>query len=81
MWDYDFPVAKLGKVNPYGVYVLNSNTGFINLGTDYDTSEFAVASIVVWWDSCGKNSFPEARRIYITCDGAAVIHLAAGHGK
>ena len=81
VWDYDFPVAKLGKVNPYGVYVLNSNTGFINLGTDYDTSEFAVASIVVWWDSCGKNSFPEARRIYITCDGAAVIHLAAGHGK
>lgn len=70
VWDHDFPVAELGKVNPYGVYVLNSNTGFINLGTDHDTSEFAVASIAAWWDSCGKNSFPEARRIYITCDGS-----------
>ena len=69
VWDHDFPVAELGKVNPYGVYVLNSNTGFINLGTDHDTSEFAVTSIAAWWDSCGKNSFPEARRIYITCDG------------
>lgn len=69
VWDHDFPAAELGKVNPYGVYVLNSNTGFINLGTDHDTSEFAVTSIAAWWDSCGKNSFPEARRIYITCDG------------
>lgn len=81
VWDHDFPVAELGKVNPYGVYVLNSNTGFINLGTDHDTSEFAVTSIAAWWDSCGKNSFPEARRIYITCDGAAVIHPAVGHGN
>jgi len=69
VWDHDFPVAELGKVNPYGVYVLNSNTGFINLDTDHDTSEFAVTSIAAWWDTCGKNSFPEARRIYITCDG------------
>ena len=69
VWDHDFPVAELGKVNPYGVYVLNSNTGFSNLGTDQDTSEFAFTSSAAWWDSCGKNSFPEARRIYITCDG------------
>lgn len=69
VWDHDFPVAELGKVNPYGVYVLNSNTGFINLGTDHDTSEFAAASIAAWWDVCGKNSFPNAKRIYITCDG------------
>lgn len=69
VWDYDFPVAELGKVNPYGVYVLNSNTGFINLGTDHDTSEFAVASITAWWETCGKKSFPEAKSLYITCDG------------
>lgn len=69
VWDHDFPVVELGKVNPYGVYVLNCNTGFINLGTDHDTSEFAVASIAAWWDVCGKNAFPTAGRIYITCDG------------
>ena len=67
--DHDFPFAELGKVSPYGVYVLNSNTGFINLGTSHDTSEFAVTSIAAWWDICGKNTFPESKRIYITCDG------------
>lgn len=47
VWDHDFLVAELGKVNPYGFYMLNSNTGFIILGTDHDTSEFAITSIAV----------------------------------
>jgi len=67
--DHDFPIPELGKVAPYGVYVLNSNTGFINLGTSHDTSEFAVTGISCWWYSIGKNVFPTAKRIYITCDG------------
>lgn len=67
--DHDFPIPELGKVAPYGVYVLNNNTGFINLGTSHDTSEFAVSSISYWWNAVGKNSFPDAKRIYITCDG------------
>ena len=67
--DHDFPIPELGKVAPYGVYVLNDNTGFVNLGVSHDTSEFAVSSISYWWDSIGKNNFPDAKRIYITCDG------------
>ncbi len=67
--DHDFPIPELGKVAPYGVYVLNSNTGFINLGTSHDTSEFAVTGISCWWDSIGKNVFSTTKRIYITCDG------------
>ena len=67
--DHDFPIPELGKVAPYGVYVLNDNTGFINLGISHDTSEFAVSSISYWWDAVGKNNFPNATRIYITCDG------------
>lgn len=67
--DHDFPVPELGKVAPYGVYVLNNNTGFVNLGTSHDTSEFAVTSISCWWNAVGKNAFPGAKRIYITCDG------------
>lgn len=46
--DHDFPLPELGKVNPYEVYVLNDNTRFINLGTDHDTSAFALESIR-WW--------------------------------
>ena len=67
--DHDFPLAELGKVAPYGIYTLNDNTGFVNLGTSKDTSEFAVQSLRRWWMHIGKGSFPQAKRIYITCDG------------
>lgn len=69
VFDHDFPIKELGKVSPYGVYVLNNNTGFINLGTDHDTAEFAVESIRRWWNTLGRQSFPLAEKIYITCDG------------
>ena len=62
-------IKELGQVAPYGVYVVNDNTGFVNLGVDHDTSEFAVESIWRWWNTLGKNSFPEAKQIYINCDG------------
>ena len=67
--DHDFPIPELGKVIPYGVYALNDNTGFINLGVSHDTAEFAVSSISYWWDAVGKNNYPSAKRLYITCDG------------
>ncbi len=67
--DHDFPLPELGKVVPYGVYVQNSNTGYINLGTDHDTSDFAAESICRWWFAFGKPTFPNAKRIYITADG------------
>ena len=66
--DHDFPLPELGKVAPYGVYVLNNNTGFVNLGTSHDTPEFAGESVRVWWNTIGKNTFSHAKRIYITCD-------------
>lgn len=66
--DHDFPVKELGKVAPYGIYCLNDNTGFVNLGTDHDTSEFAMFSIYLWWIYIGINTFPDARRLLITCD-------------
>lgn len=66
--DHDFLIPELGKVAPYGVYVLNDNTGFINLGTDHDTAEFAAESILRWWTTVGKNTFPDADKIYINCD-------------
>ena len=66
--DHDFPIPELGKVSPYGIYVINSNTGFVNLGTSHDTAEFAVESISRWWETIGKNTFPNSRRLMITCD-------------
>jgi len=67
--DHDFPLPELGKVSPYGVYVLNNNTGFVNLGTSHDTPEFAGKSIYLWWKAIGKNTFPDCKKLYVTCDG------------
>jgi hypothetical protein len=67
--DHDFPLKELGKVSPYGVYSLNNNTGFVNVGISHDTSEFAVESISRWWEIVGKHTFPDAKKLYITCDG------------
>ena len=66
--DHDFPLKELGKVAPYGVYVINDNTAYVNLGTSHDTSEFAVESINRWWETVGKNTFAEAKKLYINCD-------------
>jgi len=66
--DHDFPIAELGKIAPYGVYNLNNNTGFVNVGVSHDTSEFAVESISRWWETVGKHTFSKPKRIYITAD-------------
>jgi hypothetical protein len=66
--DHDFPLEELGKVAPYGVYNLNYNIGFVNLGTSHDTAEFAVESISRWWCAIGKHTFPKATKLLITCD-------------
>jgi len=67
--DYDFPLKELGKVVPYGVYDISKSEGFVNLGISKDTAEFAVESIARWWLTVGKNTYPEATRLYINCDG------------
>jgi hypothetical protein len=66
--DHDFPIEELGKISPYGVYNVNNNVGFVNVGTSHDTSEFAVESISRWWEAVGKHTFPHAKKLYITCD-------------
>ena len=66
--DHDFFVAELGKVAPFGVYVLNNNTAFVNLGTSADTGMFSVESIRRWWYTIGQLNFGNADRLIITCD-------------
>jgi len=67
--DHDFPLKELGKVTPYGVYDISRNEGFVNLGISKDTAEFAIESVSRWWLTVGKNTYPEARRLYVNCDG------------
>jgi len=64
----DFIDPELGKVAPYGVYDLTTNTGWVNVGIDHDTAEFAVESIRRWWREMGQSVYPRARRLLITAD-------------
>jgi transposase len=68
VYDHDFPVGEMLKVAPYGIYVMNDNTAFVNLGTSRDTGEFAVESIYRWWGAVGRHTFAGARKLLITCD-------------
>ena len=65
---HDFMDKTLGKVNPYGVYDQTANVGWVNVGTDNDTAEFAVESIRRWWEKMGKERYPEAKELLITAD-------------
>ncbi len=65
---HDFPDQELGKAVPYGIYDVAANTGWVNVGTDADTGQFAVESIRRWWNTIGKPAYPEARRLLITAD-------------
>jgi hypothetical protein len=66
---HDFPDPSVPRAYPYGVYDLGRNTGFVNVGTDHDTSAFAVASIRGWWRAEGQRLYARARRLLITADG------------
>jgi hypothetical protein len=65
------PVHDFGKVKdvPYGVYDLGRDAGWVNVGTDHDTSAFAVESIRQWWHTMGRPCYPQARQLLITADG------------
>lgn len=66
---YDFVDQELGKAIPYGVYDLGRNEGWVSVGCDHNTSEFAVETIRRWWKMMGQPQYPQARRLLITADG------------
>jgi len=66
---HDFLDKTLGKAIPYGVYDLLNNHGWVSVGIDHDTAEFAVHSIRQWWTWMGRHRFPRARTLLITADG------------
>jgi len=66
---HDFPDKVMGKVIPYGVYDEATNTGWVSVGIDHDTAEFAVATVRRWWQHMGSQVYPQAKRLLITADG------------
>lgn len=66
---HDFQDPALGKAIPYGVYDLLNNQGWVSVGIDHDTAQFAVHSIGRWWRQMGHRRFPQAKDLLITADG------------
>ena len=65
---HDFVDPALGKAAPYGVYDLAANEGWVSIGIDHDTAEFAVESIRRWWRQMGQKLYPQATRLLVTAD-------------
>jgi hypothetical protein len=65
---HDFPSHAKGKATPYGVYDIANNEGYVSVGISADTAQFAVASILAWWQSLGSARFPAAQILTITAD-------------
>ena len=66
---YDYRSIAEGKAIPYGIYDLVHNTGFVNVGIDHETAEFAVESIRRWWQNVGKELYPSSKDLLIIADG------------
>ena len=66
--DFEIRQPDKGKVAPYGVYDLGRNVGWVSVGVDHDTAEFAVESIRRWWRWMGRRSYPRAKRVLLTAD-------------
>ena len=66
---YDFVSDALFKVSPYGIYDVTRNEGWVSVGIDHDTAEFAVSTIRQWWRRMGQPRYKDAARLYITADG------------
>ena len=65
---HDFKDKVLGKVNPYGIYDIANDEGWVSVGIDADTATFAVASIRSWWEQLGRKRYPKATTLTITAD-------------
>ena len=66
---HDFPDKVLGKAIPYGIYDMLFDEGWVSVGINRDTSEFASNAILRWWQEMGSARFPRAAHLLITADG------------
>ena len=66
---YDFPDLGKGVAVPYGAYDVSRNRGFVNVGMNHDTGEFAVESLRWWWRRFGRRHYPNVTGWLVCADG------------
>ena len=67
--DHDFLSQAEGRAVPYGVYDIGRDEGYVSVGVSADTGEFAVNAIRSWWETMGRERYPQATRLMVTADG------------
>jgi len=65
---HDFKDKQLGHAIPYGVYDLATDEGWVSVGITSETAEFAVNTIISWWEHLGRARYPAAKTLTITAD-------------
>jgi hypothetical protein len=65
---HDFKDKQLGHAIPYGIYDLTAEEGWVSIGITSDTAQFAVNTIISWWEHLGRERYPHARTLTITAD-------------
>jgi len=68
--DHDFPSWADGGIIPHGIY-----DHVHLLGLSHDTSQFACDSLAWYWNRIGKQRYPDATSILLTCMVVAAIPL------
>jgi hypothetical protein len=66
---HDFQDPQLGKAIPYGVYDITRDVGWVSVGIDHDTAEFAVAALRQWWERLGRPRYRRATGLLVVADG------------
>lgn len=66
--DHDYPHLATGKICPHGIYDIQKNLAYINIGISYETAEFVCDSMRKWWNQYGKKCYPDATEILVLCD-------------
>jgi hypothetical protein len=65
---HDFLIPELGKAIPYGVYDVAKNVGWVSVGIDHDTAQFAVTTIGRWWKKLGRKAYAFTSSLLIAAD-------------
>ena len=65
---HDFPGKDGRHAVPYGAWDQAADAGFVNVGADGNTAALAVESVRRWWRLAGKDAYPAATRLLVTCD-------------
>jgi Rhodopirellula transposase DDE domain len=80
-WLHDFPDPEFGKAVPYGIYDVGRNQGWVKVGSDHETAEFAADSILSWWKHLGSKAYPEAPEWLIRADAGGSNRHRSRFGK